>query len=147
MSRPGISETAVFRSVYTAAYGIEALGFVMQEFRDAKTLSKTLHQRVVTAVEFFLPSFKGKLRIARGACFATESIAIHKLSISEVIREGRWLSESSFRMYVDGVGASSAQSNFLARGIVAIHGPCTKPCQWSESASSAGSGCVGGSGR
>ena len=245
---------------------LDALEYIIQEFRDAENLSKTLHQRVVTAAEFFLPAFKGKLRIAREAvrgrhrleptvhtkastsrivflfactlasehrarvgagmvlqcqtglrpdelldircldvsipdnpdepiliaigtrkhtkakraqyisldpvrhaesrfliillvratesadgllfpfsywvfhsaireldqrlglniglsghsgraCFATESIAIYKLPTSEVMREGRWLSESSFRMYVDVVGASSAQSNFIARGL------------------------------
>ena len=51
------------------------------------------------------------------ACFATEAIIVHKLSVPDAMREGRWLSESAFRMYVDIVGASAAQASFAARGL------------------------------
>ena len=60
------------------------------------------------------------------ACFATECISIHKMSIQETMREGRWLSETNFRMYVDVVGASSAQTSFLAKGLTAPADFCRK---------------------
>ena len=40
----------------------EAIEFVIEEFRDTEQLSRSLHQRIVTAVEFYLPQFKGSLR-------------------------------------------------------------------------------------
>ena len=50
-------------------------------------------------------------------CFATEAIVIHKLSVPDVMREGRWLSESAFRTYIDIIGASAAQSSFASKSL------------------------------
>ena len=44
-----------------------AIETAIQSFRDAENLSKTLHQRVVTAVEFFMPQLKGALKSSREA--------------------------------------------------------------------------------
>ena len=51
------------------------------------------------------------------ACFATEAVIIHNKPTPQVMREGRWLSETSFRTYLDGIGANAAQAKFASRGL------------------------------
>ena len=42
---------------------LETLESLIQEFRDAENLSKNLHQRLVTATEFYMPRFKSRLKV------------------------------------------------------------------------------------
>ena len=51
------------------------------------------------------------------ACFATEAVIIHNKPTPQVMREGRWLSETSFRTYLDAIGANAAQAKFASRGL------------------------------
>ena len=51
------------------------------------------------------------------ACFATEAVILHNKTTPQVMREGRWLSETSFRTYLDAIGANAAQAKFASRGL------------------------------
>ena len=51
------------------------------------------------------------------ACFATEAVIIHNKATPQIMREGRWLSENSFRTYLDAIGANAAQAKFASRGL------------------------------
>ena len=46
---------------------LKAIEYVIQAFRESEQLSKTMHQRVVTAVEFYMPQYKGALKRSREA--------------------------------------------------------------------------------
>ena len=51
------SEYAQTLEIDPSLLELEAIETAIQRFRDAEDLSKMLHQRVVTAVEFFMPSY------------------------------------------------------------------------------------------
>ena len=46
--------------------GLE-LDRLIADFRDAETLSKSNHAKLISAVEFFIPECKGSLRISKEA--------------------------------------------------------------------------------